>query len=235
MRDASYWATILQIVPVFMLALVVEGRFFASKRARKQQFQRTFMTRTAYAILFTFSCIAMLIVFVIALEGAQGQPLTQLQTQIAETSLLTGVTGAFTLPGLDLSGALLVEAVVRLHRKMPYSKFSRDARFRKRRRDEADALERELRTVQLSARINISRAWVRNYQCLREDPSNPATVARFEANRAELNYLTRIANERSARIEQEIARLQRKLAEPRQVLEHHELDRLRMILKDASG
>ncbi|WEK59774.1 MAG: hypothetical protein P0Y60_10370 [Candidatus Microbacterium colombiense] len=163
-NTSSYWAAIAQIIPVLMLALIVEGRFLARQFTDKDRFSTNVGARASYAAVFAINALALFVGFLLALAGARGNGLNEVLSTIAEVSLFLGVITVFVSPVISLASALIGDKIEMLHRRLPYSASARAERRKRRARDVIAGIRREYVDIRLVARMKTSQAYVALYE-----------------------------------------------------------------------
>jgi hypothetical protein len=196
---------IAQVIPVVMLALVVEGRYMARQLSRKRDFRSNSPIRVTYAVIFLANCFALFFGFFLATRGAGGVELQRWQIAVADSSVNFGVATVFLSPALGIIYALLGDKVVEVHRQMPYSKAARDRRAKRRRLEVLDALQREYQVFRLEARSDIADLYIRAYQLFRESGNSGSDESELEEALAEIDELAALFGAKLVNTDERIA------------------------------
>lgn len=212
-RNSAYWATIAQILPVVMLALVVEGRAMARSLAKKKRYPHNRAQRVWYAALFVFNCVGIYVAFQVALTGASGATVSRRWTFVAEMGLALGVATVFLTPILTIGSALVGDWLMALHRRMPYSRASRRHRYASRMYAEIVADLREGREDARRQRLATSREYVKVYRFMREDAHSEEHFRLAHARIDELEQFDRNLSDFETKFQAVEARARRLLKE----------------------
>ncbi|MEI3845223.1 MULTISPECIES: hypothetical protein [unclassified Microbacterium] len=231
----TYWTLIAQILPVLMLALVVEGRAIAGQFARRRTFAESGGVRLLYAIIFGVTSVALLSGLTIALEGALGDELAPWKIFVAEASITVGLNTVVLTPVLGIMVALMGDRLVRLHRRMPFSKEARRRRLNRSVRTRLAEIRREFESNRLAARLTLAQGYVEAYRILRTEPQTVETRREFEEFVRVLDGWRDTYRIGFTRVEERLSTAESDLAEGRELLADEEQEILREVLKLASG
>ncbi|MFE7198497.1 hypothetical protein [Microbacterium oxydans] len=229
--DSSYWAVVAQIIPVIMLALVLEGRYFSRLLSRKSSFPANGGVRVGYAIIFIVNSIALYIAFLLALDGAGGNGMSRLERIITEGALIFGVSTVFLTPLLNVAYALVGDKIWALLRRMPWSNEQRRERRKRSARLELDMLRREFDETRLGVRKQLAQAYIAAYTAQRAHPIRGALDRALDA----LDELRAGSDADIARLAEKMARAEQNVEANKTPMSPERLEDFRAQLKSVAG
>ncbi|WP_341941295.1 hypothetical protein [Microbacterium sp. LWH10-1.2] len=232
---ADYWALLAQVMPVVMLALVVEGRFMSRQLARKRSYSTNGNLRMAYAVIFIVNCLGLFLGFGIALRGATGTEVGPVGTFMAENALNLGVSTVFLTPLLSVTAALVGDKITATHRKMPYSEVSRREARKRIARIALSDVRREAAVARLWARGEIANLYVHAYAKHRLSPKMPGDTAEFDAAIDEIDSAVEWMGEKFAAMAGKLESAEETFKARGELVSDQEIRELRALLKQVSG
>jgi hypothetical protein len=130
-EDTSpYWGAVVQVAPVLALALVLEYRGVARRFvANEDSFANSRAVRFLFAMVLGLAGLFLTVGFGIALFAlSRGGPVDDWRRWVADSALIYGMSVVVGTPLLNLLLGLAGDTVIGWHRRMPYSRRSREAR-----------------------------------------------------------------------------------------------------------
>lgn len=208
MDKTAFWSTVAQIIPVLMIALLLEWRFLARDVSEKQleEFRSSRAVRLFQAAWYMVVCASMFIAFylAVAMLGAGGKT-EDWQVVVAVLSLGLGTGTVILAPALSLATVLVGDVLTEWHRRTPWSKVQRLARRYNALRDVVFETTRAARSVRLQGWNETANRYVMLGRRIRlEPPAAPAEIDRLYGALADRRFRLIKNRERNEKVEKDV-------------------------------
>lgn len=170
-NDREYWALIAQIIPVLMLALVIEWRVLARRYVSDpSRFRASRSSRVIATFFHMASAVLTLYALLLSLRGARIGTLTYDEATWATVGFFSALLAAFMWPATTLGTALIGDLYVLLYLRSPNSPHNRSLRKLRHLRERSEAFVRTENSKRLSRRIALTAAWIEHERRIRRLP-----------------------------------------------------------------